>query len=472
MKKVLSGVLSLLFCAALVIVIGVGSSWFTNFNIRTWFDSWGKGGTRSTSLNETEYAVNRLSAETDLPYQVIYETHIGRGYSEQRELDNVLYGKDTISVVERIQTTEGDWVEQTVFYNIPSNLIIHRQYSYLPINVYVSYNDGDSLIKELYGTFEVLFAVDTVFCVDEFLVDYRVNEIVPPAMTSDYVRSLIDSGKITSSNIMASDYCYAVIDFSDIIANGFCHEDFGTTVRDYNVKLWSRDGLLYAALGRSGCLQLAAFAESVPDIIFELNHEDGNNENIKPLISGEHEEHEHPLLFSLFEGNISPNGITEYSVAGSETLFEWLSTFEPSVHRCGSVCAVCGRCCNADCLETTCNKKCTFQERSDPNHYCETWCGVCGLCREPHCTGVNCVEKCTCVPDNPDDPNHECKSLCPDCGLCQNESCTGVNCVEKCNCVPDNPDDPNHECKSPCPDCGLCQNKNCTGGELRWEVSL
>ena len=42
-KQVISSIIALLVAVALVITAGIGSSWFTNPNISTWFNSWGKG---------------------------------------------------------------------------------------------------------------------------------------------------------------------------------------------------------------------------------------------------------------------------------------------------------------------------------------------------------------------------------------------------------------------------------------------
>lgn len=41
-KKALYSFVALILAAALVIACGVGSSWFTNWNIKTWFNSWGQ----------------------------------------------------------------------------------------------------------------------------------------------------------------------------------------------------------------------------------------------------------------------------------------------------------------------------------------------------------------------------------------------------------------------------------------------
>lgn len=43
MKKFIWGVIAVLLAASLVITTVVGSSGFTNWNVKTWFDSWGKG---------------------------------------------------------------------------------------------------------------------------------------------------------------------------------------------------------------------------------------------------------------------------------------------------------------------------------------------------------------------------------------------------------------------------------------------
>ena len=42
-KNIIVAVVALILAAAIVIACGVGSSWFTNSDIATWFNSWGKG---------------------------------------------------------------------------------------------------------------------------------------------------------------------------------------------------------------------------------------------------------------------------------------------------------------------------------------------------------------------------------------------------------------------------------------------
>ncbi len=42
-NKTISSILAVTFAVTLIIIAGIGSSWFTNPNITTWFNSWGKG---------------------------------------------------------------------------------------------------------------------------------------------------------------------------------------------------------------------------------------------------------------------------------------------------------------------------------------------------------------------------------------------------------------------------------------------
>lgn len=51
-KNVIVAVVALILAAAIVIACGVGSSWFTNSDIATWFNSWGKG--EQTELPDEE----------------------------------------------------------------------------------------------------------------------------------------------------------------------------------------------------------------------------------------------------------------------------------------------------------------------------------------------------------------------------------------------------------------------------------
>ncbi len=53
MKKILSSLISIILAATCVITVGIGSAWFTNWNVKTWFNSWGQNE-QSTSDDKND----------------------------------------------------------------------------------------------------------------------------------------------------------------------------------------------------------------------------------------------------------------------------------------------------------------------------------------------------------------------------------------------------------------------------------
>lgn len=53
MKKVISVIIAIIFSVALTIIIGIGSSAFTNWKVKTWFNNWGKGN-KITAPDDTQ----------------------------------------------------------------------------------------------------------------------------------------------------------------------------------------------------------------------------------------------------------------------------------------------------------------------------------------------------------------------------------------------------------------------------------
>lgn len=53
MKKVISVIIAIIFSVALTITIGIGSSAFTNWKVKTWFNNWGKGN-KITAPDDTQ----------------------------------------------------------------------------------------------------------------------------------------------------------------------------------------------------------------------------------------------------------------------------------------------------------------------------------------------------------------------------------------------------------------------------------
>ena len=64
-KKTLSAVCAVLVAVLLVLTCGIGSSWFTNGNIGTWFNSWGKGDKRVESSDGSENSNNSGSFDVE-----------------------------------------------------------------------------------------------------------------------------------------------------------------------------------------------------------------------------------------------------------------------------------------------------------------------------------------------------------------------------------------------------------------------
>ena len=54
MKKAVSVIVALFVAAALVIAVGIGSSWFKNWKVKTWFNDWGKKTVQSAIPDNTD----------------------------------------------------------------------------------------------------------------------------------------------------------------------------------------------------------------------------------------------------------------------------------------------------------------------------------------------------------------------------------------------------------------------------------
>ena len=113
-----------------------------------------------------------------------------------------------------------------------------------------------------------------------------------------------------------------------------------------------------------------------------------------------------------------------------------MSSQEPTVHTCQSVCEICEKCTDADCTEDACVEKCAGHEETpnpEPTHTCESKCETCGKCTNTACTEEACVEKCAGhnVTPNPE-PAHTCESKCELCQKCKDIDCTEEVCENKC----------------------------------------
>lgn len=53
-KGTLTAIIVILLAAIIVLVCGIGSSWFTNGDIATWFNSWGKGTEQEQPADEEQ----------------------------------------------------------------------------------------------------------------------------------------------------------------------------------------------------------------------------------------------------------------------------------------------------------------------------------------------------------------------------------------------------------------------------------
>lgn len=63
--NIIIAVVTLVLAAVIIIVCGVGSSWFTNSDIATWFDSWGKGD--DIVVNDDDIQDDKPSIDDDKP---------------------------------------------------------------------------------------------------------------------------------------------------------------------------------------------------------------------------------------------------------------------------------------------------------------------------------------------------------------------------------------------------------------------
>lgn len=59
-KSAIASTVALILAAVLVITIGVGSSWFTNWNIKTWFNGWGRQTAQPNMPSSDETNVPRI----------------------------------------------------------------------------------------------------------------------------------------------------------------------------------------------------------------------------------------------------------------------------------------------------------------------------------------------------------------------------------------------------------------------------
>lgn len=112
MKKIFSSVLALVLAAAVVITVGIGSSWFTNWNVKNWFNSWGKG-TEATQPDNSDVNENENTSSSGaiigsvenngiqlLSAQIPVEAYSANGVSEKVETAYVLTATITPAAAE------------------------------------------------------------------------------------------------------------------------------------------------------------------------------------------------------------------------------------------------------------------------------------------------------------------------------------------------------------------------------------
>ena len=64
-KGTLGAIIVILLAAIIVLVCGIGSSWFTNGDFATWFNSWGKGTEQEQPADEEQDEETPADDETD-----------------------------------------------------------------------------------------------------------------------------------------------------------------------------------------------------------------------------------------------------------------------------------------------------------------------------------------------------------------------------------------------------------------------
>lgn len=367
--------------------------------------------------------------------------------------DNHFCGIDTYTFIEYFPTIE-DGVYGEMYHALAAPMyIINRQYSYLPINIYVSYLDNGYYISEFFDTYNVLFEIDTVFDCSFLLYNlykdggYSIDNLpnynlAPRFLAPDYPKSLVDNGVVTADNVQTYEFGHAKLDFSELFANGFCYSDFSTSAFDYQFFADARLGIPYAGLSEDGVLDLVVSVDQIPDFYFVMDTENANKID--------HSTHEHAAPVSCFD--VSENEITEYHAATSAELVAQLYNFVPNYyyHPCSSKCPTCGQCKNVDCVEEICKTKCDCgPAEENPAHACTSVCPTCGYCLNASCTGDNCIAKCLCNLNTDVFPKP-----CPNCGyICENlsdylnhpcHSTTDPDDGDIENPNPDNPDIPDN----------------------------
>ena len=110
-KATISGLVAVIVAIAMVIVCGVGSNWFKNGDIKTWFDNWGKG-TVETELSNDDQKDNEKPVTdengTQLPNDEIINLPRAMTFRSATSLDGKDAEYDSVTVRIKVTPVETD----------------------------------------------------------------------------------------------------------------------------------------------------------------------------------------------------------------------------------------------------------------------------------------------------------------------------------------------------------------------------
>lgn len=112
MKKLtISGVIAVIVAIAMVIVCGIGSNWFKNGDIKTWFDNWGQGTSETESPNDDQEDNGKPVTDengTQLPNDEIINLPRAMTFRSATSLDGKDADYDSVTVRIKVTPVETD----------------------------------------------------------------------------------------------------------------------------------------------------------------------------------------------------------------------------------------------------------------------------------------------------------------------------------------------------------------------------
>jgi len=119
MKKIIASIVTLLLAAVIVVTVGIGSAWFTNWNVKTWFNSWGKDKNVPAQAFENDEAGVQISKNQNNGVYFTSETIAPASYSlygVPKKADSAKLVTATAYPADTVVTFEWsvEWVTSTI----------------------------------------------------------------------------------------------------------------------------------------------------------------------------------------------------------------------------------------------------------------------------------------------------------------------------------------------------------------------